>query len=79
MAVGFLQVIGQVSIYYVIANFKQHVFPLIATTRKIITVLLSIFIFSHTINTWQWVAITIVFFGMFYELYEEITHEKHLD
>lgn len=70
LCIGVLQVIGQVSIYYVVANFKQHVFPLISTTRKIVTVLLSIFIFGHTINHWQWISIFIVFFGMSYELYE---------
>lgn len=77
--VGGLQVIGQICIYYVIANFKQHVFPLISTTRKMITVIASIFYFGHYINMWQWVAIGIVFIGMFYELYEELTHEKKKD
>ena len=68
--VGALQVLGQISIYYVVANFKQHVFPLISTTRKIISVLFSIFWFNHTIMSMQWAAIVIVFLGMFYELYE---------
>ena len=62
--------LGQISIYYVITNFKQHVFPLISTTRKIITVLLSIFVYGHTLKELQWVAIGLVFLGMFYELYE---------
>lgn len=66
IGIGILQVLGQISIYYVVANFKQHVFPLISTTRKMITILISIFLFSHTINQWQWVAIAIVFLGMFY-------------
>jgi UDP-galactose transporter B1 len=65
-----LQVIGQISIYYVVANFKQHVFPMISTTRKMITIIASIFYFGHYINQWQWVSIGIVFLGMFYELYE---------
>jgi UDP-galactose transporter B1 len=75
--VGILQVIGQICIYYVVANFKQHVFPLISTTRKIITVISSIFVYGHYINNWQWFSIFIVFLGMFYELYEELTHRKH--
>lgn len=65
-----LQVVGQICIYYVVANFKQHVFPMISTTRKMITIIASIFYFGHYINQWQWVSIAIVFFGMFYELYE---------
>ena len=79
LAMGFLQVIGQISIYYVIANFKQHVFPLISTTRKIITVILSIIVYNHTLAQLQYLAIAIVFTGMFYELYEEIMHEKSED
>jgi len=71
--VGILQVIGQISIYYVVANFKQHVFPLISTTRKIFTVLVSIFYYGHNLNNYQWIAVGIVFLGMFYELYEELT------
>lgn len=74
-----LQVVGQICIYYVVANFKQHVFPMISTTRKIITVIASIFYFGHYINQWQWVSIGIVFVGMFYELYEELSHQKHKD
>lgn len=74
-----LQVVGQISIYYVVGNFKQHVFPMISTTRKIITVIASIFYFGHYINNLQWLAIAIVFLGMFYELYEELAHQKHKD
>lgn len=79
LVIGALQVLGQISIYYIVANFKQHIFPLISTTRKILTVILSIFVFNHYINTLQWVAIGIVFCGMFYEFYEELKHEQHKD
>ena len=62
------QVVSQVSIYYVINNFKQHIYPLISTVRKIMTILLSIFIFDHTVKPMQWVGIVIVFCAMGYEL-----------
>ena len=65
-----LQVLGQVSIYYVIANFKQHIFPLVSTTRKVLTVLLSIFIYKHSVNWMQWLSILMVFGGLVYELNE---------
>lgn len=74
-----LQVVGQICIYYVVGNFKQHVFPMISTTRKIITVIASILYFGHYINNLQWLAIAIVFLGMFYELYEELAHQKQKD
>ncbi len=65
-----LQAIGQVSIYYVIVRFKQHIFPLISTTRKVFTVLLSILIFGHTLSIPQWLSILLVFAGLGYELQE---------
>ena len=61
-----LQVVGQISIYYVIINFKQHMFPLISTTRKVFTVLLSILIFGHVLTPEQWFAILLVFGGLGY-------------
>lgn len=79
IGIGLLQVVGQISVYYIVGNFKQHIFPLVATTRKILTVILSIFIFNHDVNLNQWIAILIVFSGMFYELYEELSNEKKKD
>ena len=73
---GALQVLGQVSIYYVVANFKQHIFPLISTARKVLTVLLSILIYKHPINIWQWISLLLVFGGLAYEVSEEIASKK---
>lgn len=70
--IGSLQVLGQVSIYFIVLNFKQHMFPLVSTTRKVFTVLLSIFIFNHKMNTYQWLALILVFGGMGYELIDEL-------
>lgn len=66
--IGILQVLGQISIYFIVLNFKQHIFPLVSTTRKVFTVLLSIFIFNHKMNNYQWIALVLVFGGMGYEL-----------
>jgi drug/metabolite transporter (DMT)-like permease len=71
-----LQVTGQVSIYYIVGNFKQHIFPLISATRKIITILCSILLFNHTLTWIQWGAVGIVIFGMIVEVYEEITEKR---
>jgi UDP-galactose transporter B1 len=70
--IGLLQVLGQVSIYFIVLNFKQHIFPLVSTTRKVFTVLLSIFIFNHKMNGYQWMALILVFGGMGYELVDEL-------
>lgn len=63
------------SIYYVVLNFKQHMFPLISTTRKVFTVLLSIYIYSHHINAEQVFALVLVFGGMTYELVDELYYD----
>lgn len=70
--IGLLQVLGQISIYFIVLNFKQHIFPLVSTTRKVFTVLLSIFFFNHKMNGYQWVALILVFGGMGYELIDEL-------
>jgi drug/metabolite transporter (DMT)-like permease len=72
LLIAALQVLGQISVYYVIANFKQHIYPLISTTRKIVTILVSILAFSHRLNLAQWLSLIMVFAGMGYELYDEI-------
>lgn len=74
---GVLQVLGQISIYYVIVNFKQHMFPLISTTRKVFSVFLSIFIFGHVLSGMQWLGILLVFVGLGYELNEELQGKKN--
>lgn len=61
-----LTIIGQVSIYFIILNFKQHMFPLISTTRKVFTVLLSIYIYHHPTNIWMWISLVLVFGGLIY-------------
>lgn len=77
LSIGCLQVLGQVSVYYVISNFKQHIYPLISTTRKIFTILVSIIAFHHSLNADQWFALVIVFVSMAYELYDEVSSQEH--
>ena len=70
LSVASLQVISQISVYYVISNFKQHIYPLISTVRKVLTVLFSIWIFKHSVHFFQWISIVIVFSAMAYEMYD---------
>ena len=70
---------GQASIYYVISNFKQHMFPLISTTRKVLTVFLSILVYGHSVNLGQWISIFCVFGGLVYEVVEEVKEKKAKD
>lgn len=66
-----LQAIGQVAIYFVITNFKQHIFPLIAMTRKVFTIVLSILLFKHKINLHQIASLAVVFGALSIELLDE--------
>jgi len=66
-AVCILQLIGQICIYLVVSNFKQHIYPLISTVRKIFTILLSILVFGHPMSIHQWFGMVLVFGGMTYE------------
>jgi len=63
-----LGTIGQIFIYYTISNFSPLVLSIITTTRKFFTVLFSIFIYSHPVNTFQWFSIVVVFAGVFWEI-----------
>jgi len=71
-----LQVTGQLSIYFIISNFKQHVFPLISTTRKIFTIACSIIVFNHKLSGYQWVALGVIGVGMAVEVWEEVLGKK---
>ena len=72
-----MQLVGQICIYLVVANFKQHIYPLISTVRKIFTILLSILVFGHAITIHQVFGMVLVFGGMAYEFVDEVkSHEK---
>jgi UDP-galactose transporter B1 len=60
--------IGQVFIFYTIANFSPLLLSIVTTTRKFFTVLISIFIFNHQMNYLQWISIGLVFLGVFMEM-----------
>jgi UDP-galactose transporter B1 len=40
----------------------------ITTTRKFFTILLSVYKFGHVLSIWQWISVTLVFFGLYMEI-----------
>ena len=50
-------------------------FPLISTTRKVFTVLLSIYWYNHHMNIWLWIGLVFVFGGLIYELIDELYYD----
>ena len=59
--------IGQIFVYRMIKQFKQHIVPFVITTRKIFTVVISIVFYSHPTTLMQVIAIVIVFVSASYE------------
>jgi len=55
---------GQVFIFYIITEFGSLVCVLVTVTRKFFSILLSVIIFGHTVQWWQWIGVTSVFAGL---------------
>lgn len=75
---------GQVFVYRMIKQFKQHIVPFVITTRKIVSVGISMIYFRHPTNAMQIIGILIVLTTTLYEFLKEIlksnqeTTEKYL-
>lgn len=76
IAIGVLSTLGQLFVYRLIKQFKQHIVPFIITTRKIFTVGLSILYYKHTIAEMQLIGLVIVFGISIYEFYCEIKKDS---
>ena len=71
LLIGVLSTAGQFFVYYLQKIFKQHIVPLIVSTRKIFTVGLSILYYSHNISSMQLVGLILVFGISIYEFRSE--------
>ncbi|CAG8469370.1 9684_t:CDS:1 [Diversispora eburnea] len=56
--------IGQCFIFYALENFGSFFLVTTTVTRKLFTILLSVFCFNHELNWGQWVAVGLVFLGI---------------
>ena len=72
---GVVSFIGQVFIYRLVKQFKQHIVPFVITTRKIFTVVLSIAYFGHKYNYWQVLGISLVLAASLFEFLAEIAKD----
>ena len=61
LIMGVLSTVGQMFVYRMIKQFKQHFPPFVITTRKIFTVGLSIFYYHHETNFLQLLGLILVF------------------
>lgn len=63
-------------IFEVMKDFGSLMWITISVTRKLFTILLSIYQFSHPVNTYQWVGIFAVFVGMGLEIVVKYNEEN---
>ena len=61
--------VGQVLIFAVMKEFGSLAWITISITRKLFTILFSVFMFNHSVKMIQWLGIALVFLGMFVEVF----------
>lgn len=61
--------VGQVLIFAVMKEFGSLAWITISITRKLFTILFSVFMFNHSVKMIQWFGIALVFLGMIIEVY----------
>lgn len=76
LLMGTLTTVGQMFVYRMIKQFKQHFVPFVITSRKIFTVGLSIIFYNHDTNFLQIAGIVSVFSVVAYEFVTELMAEK---
>lgn len=74
-----LTFVGQIFVYRMIKQFKQHIVPFVVTTRKIITVGFSLLYFHHQSSIGQVIGIILVFIITSYEFLSEMIKDKSHD
>lgn len=56
--------LGQIFIFETIAHFGSLTLVMITVTRKLFTMLLSVFVFGHKLTLGQWAGVAVVFAGI---------------
>lgn len=60
--------VGQVLLFALVKEFGSLLWVTVSVTRKLFTVLVSVFIFNHSVNTKQWIGVVLVFLGLLLEI-----------
>lgn len=68
--------VGQSFIFYTIANFDSLVCTTVTTTRKVFSVLLSIFLNGHAMNAQGWFGLSVASAGILSELADKSGHKE---
>ncbi|KAI9298780.1 UAA transporter [Neoconidiobolus thromboides FSU 785] len=64
--------LGQCFIFYTLENYGSLVLVTVTVTRKLFTLLLSLFLYNHTLTFDRWCAVGLVFFGIGIETFARL-------
>lgn len=67
LTVGF----GQICVFLCLTWYSSIVTTTITTTRKFITILMSVMSFGHSFTIMQWISIALVFFGLYVSVLQQ--------
>jgi len=70
--------VGQSFIFYTLAHFDPLVLSTVTTTRKIFSVLISIFFKGNSLSMFGWSGINLACMGIVSELQEKASRKKHV-
>lgn len=73
---GFLNAVGQLFIFSMIASFDTITVTTVNVTRKVFSVVASVFVHNHNLSLGQWISLSIVLFGVGLETKENISKQK---
>eukprot|EP00978_Attheya_sp_CCMP212_P022288 scaffold66313_cov50-Attheya_sp.AAC.2 len=65
--------VGQIFVFFTIHLYSPLMCTTITTTRKFITVLLSVYRFGHVFSTTQWSCVALVFGGVYMEIISKVS------
>lgn len=74
----FCGAIGQCFIYFTLEKFGSVTLVTVTVTRKMASILLSVFSFGHLLNNRQWLAVGLVFVGILFEAYMSLNKKKSI-
>ncbi len=70
---------GQFAIFYTIKRFGPDVFTVIMTTRQMLSIVVSNYLFDHTMSLQSYIGATIVFGVISYSIYRKIQDKQAKD
>lgn len=78
LALGVISAIGQLFIFYAISTMGVLTLNIITTSRKMLTILISILVFNHMVNDIQGLCLVTVAIGTAFELYSQTNKKSFL-